>query len=461
MPALARLALLALSAAIAGCGKSNAPGGGANPAEPGPVKVKVARANHQPLNWVVEQPGTVVPLEVTPLVAKIPGHVHSVAPDEAAVKAGVKLPRNQPPVIDIGSQVEAGQLLVTLAVPELDKELAEKAAAAEQAKAARVLAEKELAVADARIAAAKAGVQEAQAGTARAEADVVRWKAELDQVNTQITGGTADVQTRNVITKNYEAAKAAKAEAEARAVTAAAAVAEQAARKGRAEAEVAVAAAKVKATEAERERVAALLGYTRITSPFAGVVTDRGAVDLGRLVQPGSGPLFTVARVDVVRVFADIPEASAGRAGPGATAVVLVPALGREYPATVTRTTRVVNPESRTLRIEIDLENPDRLLLPGAYALVQVKAATPDAMVLPGACVMAADETVYAFLVEGGKAVKYRVQLGRTDGGVVQVLGRRKAAATAGPWIPFDGSEQVVNGNLGALADGTAVTVAE
>ena len=72
---------------------------------------------------------------------------------------------------------------------------------------------------------------------------------------------------------------------------------------------------------------------------------------------------------------------------------------------------------------------------------------------------MAADEGHSLFLVEGGKAVKYRVQLGRSDAGAVEVLGRRKATTTAGPWEKFTGSEQVVNGNLGALADGTPVVI--
>ena len=78
---------------------------------------------------------------------------------------------------------------------------------------------------------------------------------------------------------------------------------------------------------------------------------------------------------------------------------------------------------------------------------------------LPSGCVLAADETHYIFAVEEGKAVKYRVQLGRTDPGTVQVLGRRKATATAGMWEPFTGTEQVVVGNLGALIDGAEVKV--
>jgi RND family efflux transporter MFP subunit len=423
--------------------------------------VKIATPKTQPLQWLIEQPGTVEPLEVTALVAKLPGYVKSIAPDRAAIKAGVKLPGDQEPVIDIGSEVVAGQPLATLDIPELDAEATEKTAAVKRAKTEEKQAEKDVEVAKALMIAGEALVKEAEAGSTRADADVVRWKAELDQVNAQIMGGVADVQTRNVVTKNWESAKAAKAEAEAKVATARAVVKERTSRLGRAEADVAAAAARVEVAEAESARVQRLLEYKAIVAPFAGVVTARN-VNTRTFIQPATASqhhsLFTVARMDVLRVFADIPEASAEKAGAGAAAVVRVPALaGREYLATVTRTSRVVSPDTRTLRIEIDIENKDRAISPGMYVLVQIKASAAEAMVLPLGCVLAADETHYVFLVEGGKAVKYRVQLGRSDAGNVQVFGRRLATKTSGTWEPFTANDQVVNGNLGALSDGTAV----
>ncbi|MBN9121753.1 MAG: hypothetical protein J0I06_21875, partial [Planctomycetes bacterium] len=119
----------------------------------------------------------------------------------------------------------------------------------------------------------------------------------------------------------------------------------------------------------------------------------------------------------------------------------------------------VVGPATRTLRVEVGLANADRALRPGQYATVRIAAEANDAIVLPAACVLAADEAHYVYAVENDRAVKYRVRLGRTDPGTVQVLGRRRATATAGPWVAFDGSERVVTGNLGALSDGTDVRV--
>src|SRR5207249_3909399 len=104
-----------------------------------------------------------------------------------------------------------------------------------------------------------------------------------------------------------------------------------------------------------------------------------------------------------------------------------------------------------------DIANDKRLLKAGTYAFVRIEAEAADAAVLPSSCVLAADETHYIYLVEDNKAVKYRVQLGRTEGPNVHVIGRRKATTAAGDWSPFAGTERVVIGNLGALIDGTAV----
>jgi RND family efflux transporter MFP subunit len=462
-----RLLLLVLAAPVGfGCNRSAPPAPSANPAS-GPPVVKVAKPAQKPVKWVIEQPASVQPLESAPVVAKLSGYVKSIAPDLAAIKAGVKLPGAQPPVIDIGSVVEADQLLATVHIPELAAEVIEKAAAVDRAKAEQRQAEQDRAVADAQITAAEEMVKEATAGVTRADADVTRWKAELDQVSSQIAGGVADVQTRTVITKSWEAAKAAKAEAVAKVDTAKAGVVERKARRAKADADVDASAVRVRVAEAELQRVKALESYTQVKAPFPGVVTAR-LVHPGHPLQPLTGTqgtvMFMVVRSDVVRVFADVPEVSAEKAGVGASATVRVPALGgREFPASVTRTAGVVDPATRTLRVEIDLVNPiegkDRLLKPGVYATVRINAEADDAVVIPAGCVLAADETHYVFLVEGGKALKYRVQLGRSDPGTVQVLGRRKATATAGAWEKFTGAEQVIVGNLGALSDGTEVKV--
>ena len=464
MPSGRWLVLLGLAVLPIACNKANStPATGAASVASADVPVthvKVASPKRVPLAWSIEQPGTVMAFEVTPVVAKIPGYVKEIAADPVARQQG-----KPDAVIDMGSEVTKGQLLATLDIPELDAEATQKRAAVDQATAELELARKDVRVAESQVSAALVAVREAEAGVMRAGTELDRWKTELVQSDELVARKVIDIQSRDVTFKQFRAAESARGETVARVNTADVAVTERRVRKERAEAEVLVASAKLKVAEAAVKEVEARLTYTRITAPFDGIVTSR-MVHTRHFVQPPSSGqtqvLFTVASLEVVRVFVDVPEVSSAKAGPGAKATVRVPALAnREYAAEITRTGGVVQPETRTLRTEIDVVNKDRLLKPGMYAVVQIQAATADATVLPAACVLPADETHYVYLVEAGRAVKYRVQVGRTDGGNVQVLGRRRATATGGNWEEFAGSEKVVVGNLGALTDGAAVEVRE
>jgi RND family efflux transporter MFP subunit len=386
--------------------------------------------------------------------------VKTIAPDTNARKN----PKTPNAVIDRGSIVERGQLLATLDIPDLNAEVDQKRAAVDQAKAELEQVRKDVDVADAQVTAAEAMVKEAQAGVAKVTAEFDRWKTELAQADDLVAKKVIDAQSRAVVFKQYQAAEAAKTESDARVASANALLGERQARRIKADADVATAAAKVKVADAAVKEVEARLSYTRITAPFDGIVTAR-MVHTGHFAQPPSGSgqaLFIVARLDVLRVYVDVPEASAAKAVPGATALVRIPALGnREIAATIARTSGVVEPDTRMLRAEIELPNEKRTLSPGLYAFVRIEAEAADAMLIPAAAVLAADETHYVYLIEDGKAVKYRVQLGRPERSSLQVIGRRRATATAGDWIAFTGSEKLVVGNLGALTDGAPVEVKE
>src|SRR5205085_12667815 len=123
-----------------------------------------------------------------------------------------------------------------------------------------------------------------------------------------------------------------------------------------AEANRAVAAAQVHVAEAEAQRLEALLRYTKIVAPFDGVVTRR-LVNRGDLVQAATAsrtmPLFTVQRIDTVRVFCEVPENAAAHVAKGAPAAVKVYALdGKTIEGKVTRFAAALNPETRTMRTE-------------------------------------------------------------------------------------------------------------
>jgi RND family efflux transporter MFP subunit len=420
-----------------------------------PVSVTVVTPKRQTLTWAVVQPGSVQAFETTPVVAKLPGYVSKVHVDLGDPVNGPKL--------DAGGKVlEPGTLLAEVSIPELEQEARQKAALVEQAKAEAVQAARTADVAAEQVLSAEALLAEARAAVSRVTADTDRWSSELKRIEGLVGGRVVDSQTLDETRKQYRVAVATKEEVDARIVSAQAMVREAKAKTGRAAADVAAAAAKEKVAAAEAERTKALLGYTRITAPFKGVVTMR-AVHTGHFLQSsGTRPeaLFVIARLDTVRVCVEVPESAAAQAKAGTKAVVKFPALAdREVPATITRTAGVLTPDSRTLRAEIELPNPDGAFKPGLYATVRIEASAVDALTVPAGGVLFADETAYCFVIQDGKATKLQVRTGRADGGVVELLGKKKAGSSGGDWVPFDGGEQVAVGNLGALADGQAVKV--
>jgi HlyD family secretion protein len=436
----------------AGCQRSDSgpPAAAGSSGPNGSVAVAVATPKRQTLSWVVEQPGSVQPFEVAPIEARVSGYVKTVN-------------------VDIGDEVKGpaggrpGTVLADLDTPDLVQDLERKTAAVELAKADAEQARRAVEVADAQAKVAAAQVREAEAGVAKAKADVDRWESELGRMEKLVSGGgLVDRQQRDETRRQVDAARAARQGAEAKVESEKAGVAEAEAKKRAAQAALAAATARVKVAEAVARRAAVELGFATLTAPFDGVVTAR-LVHPGHLIKTGSGPLFTVARLDVVRVFVDVPESAAAQAKKGAKVEVRVPSLGnRVYTGEgVTRTAGVLNPDARTLKTEIDLQNPDGALKPGTYVTVRLSATTPDALVVPAAAVLFADETAYCYAVEDGKAVKLQVRTGRSDGGGVQLLAKRRAGVADAAWQPVTGSETVVVGNLGALSDGQPVTVKE
>ena len=437
-----RCRLAFLIVALAGCSRPAAPPAPEATLAGQPVAVTLVQPKSVTLNWSVDQPATVQAFETTPLVAKLPAYVRKVH-------------------VDIGDTVKEGQLLAELSIPELQLEAEQKKALIQAAEADLVFAQKGIDVAKAKTLSAAAMIEQARAGVSRAESDAKRWESERARVADLVAQKVVESQTLAETTRQYEAADAMRKEAIARVTVAEQQAKEAEALAGRAASEVTVAEAKKTVAIAEANRVAALLDYTRIKAPFAGVITFRG-IHTGHFLQPNSSakldPLFIVSRQDVMRVFVDVPESASEKATVGAKAVVRFPALSnREYAATITRTARTISPETRTLRVEIDLPNADGAIKPGLYATAKLSASTANALVLPAGAILFADETAYCYRVDDGKAAKLRVQVGKTDGGNLEILNWKPAGNPGAEWKPFTGTETIVVGNLGALADGAAV----
>lgn len=198
-----------------------------------------------------------------------------------------------------------------------------------------------------------------------------------------------------------------------------------------------------------------LLNYTRVVAPFSGTITARFA-DPGALIQAATGsatqatPLFTLMALDTVRIYANVPQESAGYVKPGTKAVLSGRELaGKDITAPVTRTTEALDPATRTLLVEIDIPNKDHALQPGMYLNVtlHLQERQNALAVFPAAIVSSpANSARFVFVVEQGRARQVPVTTGADDGRWVEI---REG---------LTGSEEVVVVGKAGLVEGQAVS---
>jgi multidrug efflux pump subunit AcrA (membrane-fusion protein) len=234
----------------------------------------------------------------------------------------------------------------------------------------------------------------------------------------------------------------------------------------------------VKVAEADERRLKALVDYLTLTAPYDAIVSARN-VNSGDFVLPATGdptqgvfslgvssgnatPLYVLNRIDPVLFVVGVPEADAAYVVPGSRARVRVPALANhEFEAQVTRTSWQLNPTSRTLQAQVELPNPKGKFLPGMYAYGSMFIERSEVRALPMSAVTQIGNLTYCYLMVDGKAVRTPVQTGVSDGSWVEVTGKkvRSAGSTEGTWGPFEGTEDVIVGDLSGISDGDQVKV--
>jgi len=204
-------------------------------------------------------------------------------------------------------------------------------------------------------------------------------------------------------------------------------------------ASVAAAEAGVESNAANVHRLEALTAFERVVAPFAGTIVQRN-VDVGTLITAGSptdptalaptnvggaaSGLFEVARIDVLRVFASVPQAYAPNVKAGMPVRVSVRGRVTEPMAgTVTRSANALDPGTRTLLVEVDIPNPSREMLPGMFVYVDftISAAGMRWRVPATAVVFDANGT-RVVTIGPGNAVHFQpVVLGRDFGESIDV----------------------------------------
>jgi RND family efflux transporter MFP subunit len=182
-----------------------------------------------------------------------------------------------------------------------------------------------------------------------------------------------------------------------------------------------------------------------VVAPISGFVADRPA-DLGEYVSTSS-KVATIVRTNPLRVRIDIPEQSVSTIAPGQGVSVSVSSYpDRAFSGRVARISPNVTATSRTLTVEAEVENSSGLLKPGQFATIRVQqTASQPAVLVPIRAVRTENNTSRLFVIKDGRAQERLVQLGQTEGDLVEV--RSGVAA----------DELVAASNVEQLSDGVAV----
>ncbi len=202
-------------------------------------------------------------------------------------------------------------------------------------------------------------------------------------------------------------------------------------------------------------RLQDLQSYEKVFAPFDGVITARNT-DLGDLINSGAGTpgreLFHLAALDRLRVFVNVPEVYERAAQAGARANLTLDEFpGRTFAGTIVRNANSIDTASRTLLVEVDVENPTRQLLPGAYVTVHLKlgAKVSGAVTIPVNTMLFRSEGLRVAVVRNGKAQLVPITVGRDYGNSVEVV------AGLSP------REQIIVNPSDSLVSGAQVRVSE
>jgi RND family efflux transporter MFP subunit len=335
-----------------------------------PPRVEVVRPRRVTVAQRLQTNATLEAFEEADLFAKVSGYLSDVR-------------------VDIGDHVKAGQVLAVIDVPEMKQELAEARAQFESRQSSLESARRQL---------------------DRNKADLALQNA-LAKDREQLGEGRGFISDRT-LDQVHASADIAKADL------------------GVAEANRDLAANQVAVAAATVEKIKALLAYTQIVAPFDGVVARR-QVNRGDLVQaatatrttPSAGSLFTLQRIDTIRVFCDVPENDVPHLHVGDPAIVRPSGFdGKPFIGKVTRFSLRLDPETRNMRTEVDLPNPKEQLYPGTYAEVSLEMnRRPDALTVPTAAVGSDGDGNFVYTVTDNRITRVAVKTGLTDNGRIEV----------------------------------------
>jgi RND family efflux transporter MFP subunit len=203
----------------------------------------------------------------------------------------------------------------------------------------------------------------------------------------------------------------------------------------------------VDSNKANVDRLEQLQAFERVIAPFEGVITARNT-DVGDLIQAGdnSAPkeLFRLASIRKLRIYIPVPEVYAADVNNGQSVKVTLDAFpNKEFTGTVVRNSNAIDLNSRTLNVEVDVENPTGKLFPGAYAFVHLKVpASTGSVTLPSNALLFRSEGLRAGVVRDSHVVLTPITIGQDYGGAVEVL----SGLTPNDAVIVNPSDSLANG---------------
>lgn len=361
-------AMLALTALIVASSCSE---GGKQVQAGGPaITVGVTRVVKKSLGRQLTLSSELVPFQEIDVYAKESGYVKKLT-------------------VDYGSRVKAGQVMAILEIPELEAQLQED----------------------------QAEIKNANNQVTRAQHELARYQAQYNALHLQYTRLNGVFQSQPGIVAQQEVD-----DAQGKDLAAASQVDAGEAALEAAHSQLSVARAKLSHDQS-------LFDYSKITAPFAGIVTERYA-NLGTLMQAGTGsstqaiPLVKLSQDDLFRLVIPVPESYVRYIRIGDPVRVHVPSLNRTFPGKVARFSVDVRSDTRTMHTEVDVPNPQRVLLPGLYADADLELdQTADVPTVPVQALSHAGDATHVFVVNGDGVLEERaVQVGMQTSSDAQIV---------------------------------------
>jgi multidrug efflux pump subunit AcrA (membrane-fusion protein) len=328
--------------------------------------------------------------------------------------------------VDLGSYVKRGQMIVRLDDVDAKLRVQQAQAQVEQMKAALRQAEE------------KAGIRPGQTFDPTKVPEVANARVALELAEKNLRRAEKLIESGDVSRSSYDQQRAQRDQLKEAYDSAVSLARQNFAAVGTARANVANAESQL--ALAQRN-----LSYALVFSPIDGYVSERTA-DLGEYVSP-SAKVATIVRINPLRVRIDIPEQAIPAVSVGQSVSVTTSAWpDRNFSGRVARISPNVTPTSRTLTVEAEIENGSGALKPGQFATVRIlQSRAEPAVLVPSRAVRTESGVSRVFVIKDGRAQERLVQLGQTEGDLVEIKGGIAA------------DEKVATSNIEQLSDGMAV----